>query len=336
MSLSFQSIDDRKIWDAFWNSYGSEAMFQSWIWGEVQQKSDIKVWRLGAYKEKKLVSIFQIVKVEARRGSFLHIRHGPIIPDADLSFAEQIISFLKTMAKNEHCLFVRISPLIENSDEHRNLLRSLGFYPAAIHAMDAEYCWVLDLSPSEEELLKNMRKTTRYEIKRAVNAGATVIQTKKKEDLHFFLELYDETSKRQGFVQHHGIMEEFELFSKEDQAMLFLGNWKGEVVSAAIVLFCGKQAIYHHGASIRSEIPLSYLIQWEAIKEAKRRGMVVYNFWGIAPEEKENHPWKGITLFKKGFGGGPKSYIHAHDLPVSPLYILPRTIETVRRIRKGY
>jgi peptidoglycan pentaglycine glycine transferase (the first glycine) len=336
MSLVFDPISERSLWDEFWNRYGEGALFQSWLWGEVQKKSGAKIWRFGAYDGRRLVAVFQTVKVTARRGAFLHVRHGPIVSAIDISVVSEIAGFLKNIAKTEHCVFVRISPLIEDSDEHRKMLSQVGFVPAAIHAMDAELCWVLDLSPPIESLLKNMRKTTRYEIKRAQSLGADIIQTTNTSDLDTFFELYQETAKRQGFVRHEGISDEFGLFSEEGKAVLFLGKWKGEVVSAAIMLFIGKQAIYHHGASVRSEIPLSYLVQWEAICEAKKRGMKVYNFWGIAPEDKIDHPWRGITLFKKGFGGYSRSYIHAQDLPSSRLYVIPKVIETVRRIRKGY
>ena len=96
------------------------------------------------------------------------------------------------------------------------------------------------------------------------------------------------------------------------------------------------QAVYHHGASDPSKIPAASAIQLAAIREAKKRGCARYNFWGIAPKEKKNHPWSGITAFKYGFGGTPESYVHAHDYPLSPAYAISYIIETVRRIRKGY
>ncbi len=111
---------------------------------------------------------------------------------------------------------------------------------------------------------------------------------------------------------------------------------QGEVLAGAIILFWGNQAFYHHGASVSTKIPASYLLQWKAIIEAQKRGIKVYNLWGIAPEDKPNHPWRGLTLFKKGFGGREIKYIHAHDFPLSPFYTLARTVETVRRIKKGY
>ena len=60
-----------------------------------------------------------------------------------------------------------------------------------------------------------------------------------------------------------------------------------------------------------------YLVQWESILEAKKRGCVNYDFGGTAPEGSVKHPWAGITRFKKGFGGREVSFIGAYDLPLN-------------------
>ena len=195
---------------------------------------------------------------------------------------------------------------------------------------------MLDLGPSEDAILAGMRKTVRYEIRHAEKDGIEVFSTTNPEYLKEFFALYAQTSTRQGFVPHTGIREEFEVFTKKHQAVLYLGKAGGQTLSAAIILYYGNQAIYHHGASVPSKLPVSSVIQWEAIREAKKRGMNVYNFWGIAPENSLKHPWRGITLFKKGFGGREINYIHAQDLAISPMYVLPRTVELVRRISRGY
>jgi lipid II:glycine glycyltransferase (peptidoglycan interpeptide bridge formation enzyme) len=81
---------------------------------------------------------------------------------------------------------------------------------------------------------------------------------------------------------------------------------------------------------------VNYLLQWEAIKEAKKRDKSIYNFWGIAPDTKRRHPWQGLSLFKKGFGGRLVEYLHAKDLPLSPLYFATYCYETLRKWKKGY
>jgi lipid II:glycine glycyltransferase (peptidoglycan interpeptide bridge formation enzyme) len=305
------------------------ALFQGWAWGEVGKTSGQTVWRYGWFEGSELVAIAQVQRVTARRGKFLHVRHGPILREQKKSLWKTVLHDLEILAKHEHAWFIRVSPLLEVTAKNKELYTLLGLKNAPIHAMDAELCWVLDLDKSEEELLSGMRKTTRYEIRRAEKLGVA-IDTGAKD----FFALYAQTSERQGFVPHSGIREELKVFGSD--AVVYNAAYDGGTIASAIILFWGDQAIYHHGASIPSKIPASYLIQWEAIREAKIRGKKLYNFWGIAPENKVNHPWRGITLFKTGFGGRTVEFMHAQDFPVSPLYVIPKTIEQIRKQLKGY
>lgn len=36
--------------------------------------------------------------------------------------------------------------------------------------------------------------------------------------------------------------------------------------------------------------------------------MKFYDFLGIAPVEEKNHPWQGVTDFKRKFGGSEVTY----------------------------
>jgi lipid II:glycine glycyltransferase (peptidoglycan interpeptide bridge formation enzyme) len=336
MAYTILPLSDESQWELFVLKYAPHALFQSWSWGEVQKKIGANVTRYGIFDGKTLKGVFQCVEVRARRGSFLHVRHGPVIEGLDTELWNATLRFLKDEAKRRKLWFVRMNPVLFETPELKTIFVHHGMRPAAIHRMDGEQCWVLDLSQSEEQLLSGMRKTTRYEIRRAPKSGIEVFSTTDPIHLKEFFSLYKKTSSRQGFVPHHGIREEFELFAKKHQAVLYLGKSAGETISAAIILYYGNQAIYHHGASVPSKVPASYAVQWEAIQDAKKRGLKEYNFWGIAPENSPKHPWNGITLFKKGFGGREVNYVHAHDLPVSPLYFIPRTIEHVRRVSRGY
>lgn len=336
MAVTIKPIDTEDLWERFIAEYCPTALFQSWLWGEVEKKRGGNVWRFGCFNGKELIGIFQVLKVSAKRGTFLHIRHGPVLATQSKGTWQSIVSFLKDFAQKENAWFVRISPQIDDSLDNKKMLTSLGMRTAAIHAMDGERSWVLDLEKSENELLSDMRKTTRYEIRKAQKLGVKVTISTRTEDLKHFHVLYEETSRRQGFVQHRGIDEEFVLWSKTGNAVLLLAQYQGKTLAASIILFYGPQAIYHHSASIPSHVPASHLLQWQAILEAKKRGKKVYNFWGIAPEDNPNHPWRGITLFKKGFGGREVDFIHAHDLPLSRWYAVSRIIETARKTLKRY
>ena len=316
MALRVDEIGSSKIWEEFLLKNSPNALFQSWLWGDVLKSRGEKIWRLGFYEGSTLEGIALVNLVAAKRGTFLHVRHGPILIHKTW---KEVLHHVRKIAIRERAWFIRISPQVQKIDYP-------GLVPAPIHAMDAEVCRVLDLDKREDELLLGMRKSTRYEIK---HASATV---KKSRDIEKFIRLYDATAKRHNFVEHKGIREEFDSLDCD----LFLASHGGHLAAAAIIVYSGDQAIYHHGASVPNKFGASYLVQWEAIREAKRRGMKVYNFWGIAPDNAPNHPWQGLTAFKTGFGGREVRFIHAMDLPVSPWYVIPKTIEGIRKKIKGY
>lgn len=335
MALKIAQIQDNQIWDKFIINHNFWSFFQSWHWGQLHQLLGNKLYRLGLYKDQQLLALAQIIVVKAKRGKFLHIRHGPVFQEkySKIIYWKNFINEIKKLAVSERTWFIRISPMMSDSPANEKLLSDLGFRVAPIQAMDAEVCWVLELNKSEPELLSNMRKTTRNLIRQAQKQSMIIEES---NDIDRFLKLYVLTYHRHKFIPHQGIREEFEVFSKQKQAKLLIAKHNEQDLAGAIILFFGPQAIYHHGASIKTKIPVNYLLQWEAIRIAKNRGCQYYNFWGIAPDDKPNHPWKGITMFKKGFGGEVKQFLHVHDLALSNNYWITYIIETARRWCRGY
>lgn len=340
--MEIKEITSKIIWENFISQYSPSGLFQSWNWGETiikMQNSKVKsqnIWRWGMYENNNLIGIAQIVKVTARRGSFLHIRHGPIFISWQKKYLDFFIKNIKLFAQDQKTIFIRISPLIANDIENKEKLHKYGFHDASIHRMDGEVSWVIDLGQKEEQILAGMRKTTRYLIKQAQKLGVKIIIKTEINEINEFIKLYEITSQRQHFVKHQSIKEEFETFSRDKQILLFEGYYQDKLLGAALIIFYNHQSIYHHSASIQQKIPVNYLLQWEVIKESMRRGKKLYNLWGIADDNNQRHPWKGITIFKKGFGGETQEFLHAQDLPISPLYFFTYSIETFRKIRKGY
>ncbi|HEX7041692.1 MAG TPA: peptidoglycan bridge formation glycyltransferase FemA/FemB family protein, partial [Patescibacteria group bacterium] len=275
--------------------------------------------------------------IHAKRGNYIHLRHGPIFNKFKREYLETLTSYLKKSKENN--FFIRVSPLIDKNGKEKDMIKSFGFRDSPIHNMDAEICWILNIEKSEDEILSSMRKSHRYLIKKSQKENIEIIKTENvNKDVVGFLEIYNELAKHRGFVAHKGLVEELEILGQNKNALLILGKYEGKIIGGALIDFAGNMAIYHHGASDDTyrNLSVSYLIQWEAIKEAKKRGKKLYNFWGIASNESKKHPWAGLTLFKTGFGGEKKEFLHAQDLPLSPWYFKTFIIETISRIRKGY
>lgn len=330
--MEVKEIKERTTWEDFLLNCRERTFLQSWSWGEFQQKMGNKIWRLGIFDNNKLVGVALAAKIVARRGTFLLAQHTT-------SLSEVLLNKLKEIAQNEGCSFIRIAPLLERNKENKKLFRDLGFKEAPMHANAYEATWKLDILPSEEELLKNMRKTTRYLIHQAEkNSDLVIIKSDKLEDVGIYQKLNLAVAQYQKFAPFSitFVKNEFEIFAKDGESLLFFGKYKGEVVAAALVVFWAGIGFYHQAALDPKyhKIPVAYLLQWEAIKEAKRRGCRIYDFWGYV-DPKSRHPWVGPTLFKMGFGGKSYEYLKTQDLPLSRKYWLTYVFEKMRKIKRG-
>ena len=347
-----KEINNKEVWENFFSECEEKTFLQSWNWGEFQKMMGNKIWRLGILDSGGMSSVALVIKIQAKRGTFLFIPHGPVIirGRASVNLSEDrllsiLLEKLKEIAKEEKCSFIRIAPILERSEKNIKIFKDLGFREAPTH-IHPELTWELNIEPSENELLMGMRKTTRYLIKQAQkNKDIEIIQSNKLEDVETFNKLYQETVDRHHFVpfSFDYLKNEFLAFLKDNQISIFLGKYKNEIISAGIFIFWQGIGFYHHGASSLKypKIPVSYLLLWEAIREAKRRGCKLFNFWGIAPITLDfklqnlNHPWAGLTLFKMGFGGYKKEYVKTQDLILSPKYWLNFIVEKIRKTKRG-
>lgn len=334
-----QEITSEGEWRKFLDERRPHTFLQSWEWGEFNRAMGSKIWRLGVCEDETPQGIALAVKVNARRGRFLFVPHGPVIDWKDGEALALLLAELIKIARAENVAFIRIAPAEKKSEKGIKGLRSAGLRLSPIHT-HAELLWLLDLGSSEGELLKNMRKQTRHSIQKAAKDGVSIEISREPEDVGTFYGLYDTTARAQKFhaFSREYIEKEFEAFAPGGSVEFFFAWRNREIVSAAMIIFSKHEAFYHHGASLKKypQLTASHLLQWEAIREAKRRGCRTYNFWGISPPENQKHPWAGLSLFKRGFGGYAEEFIPSHDLPLSSAYWLNVAVEKVRRLRRGF
>ncbi len=333
--IEVTTIDSQSEWERFMIAHPESNFLQSWEWGNFHESLGKTVIRQGFYESTKLIGVMLSVVEPARRGRYLTVPGGPIIDWQKKSVVNAFAAEIRSLAETEKCVFVRVRPQLISDDFSTKLFASLGFRGAPTH-LHAELTQQLDVTLPEEELLTKMRKGTKYEVKNSLKVGIKVSSSTEAKDMRKFYDLQIETAIRQGFVpfSYEFLEKQFGVFTKANQALLYTARYDKQILAQAFIIFQGQEAVYHYGASTEAgrKYPGAYAIQWEAIKEAKRRGMSRYNFWGIAPPDQPNHRFAGITTFKRGFGGEAVEYLHAQDLVINrPHYLLNLMIEETRR-----
>lgn len=341
--MEIKEINNKKIWEDFLLNCQQKTFLHSWNWGEFQKSLGYKIWRWGIYEGEEWLSVALTIKHKARRGLFLLVPHGPVeksnIKNQRSKILKVLLENLKELSKQERVDFIRISPIFERSKENEKLFKDLGFRLRPLHT-HPESSWKLNIEKPEEELFSNMRKTTRYLIKQAQKMGVEVFQSFDVKDIDIFNKMHLEVVKNQKFVPFslNYFQKEFQSFSPDNQIALFFAKYDGKVIAASYGIFWSDMAFYHHAALLPKykKVPAAYLLQWEAIKEAKRRGCKIYDFWGYSdPVKNPKHPYSGPTLFKMGFGGYKEEYVKTQDFIISKKYWINYIIETIRRLKRG-
>lgn len=333
--INIKPIEDKDTWELFLSMHKEANFLQSWYWGEFHDALNKTIVRTGFYKSNKLVGVMLTVIEPAKRGRYLTVPAGPIIDWKDKEVVATAFDAMRKIAKEQGCVFIRIRPQLLENNESKALFQKYGARSAQMH-LHAELTSRLNITDTEEAILAQMRKTTRYEIRKAEKVGVTIETSTDEKDVKAFYKYQLETAERQKFVPFAEtfLKEQFKVFFASGKALLYTAKFERKVLAQAFVIFYGDEAVYHYGigTDFGRKYPGAYLIQWEAIKEAKKRGMSYYNFWGVAAEEDKHHRFYTISIFKRGFGGEDTRYLHAQDIVIDkPKYFINFVIEKLRK-----
>ena len=334
MQLSFIRVNEKNIWEQNVILFKEANFLQSWNWGSFQELMGKTVTRILVQDNGSTVGLVQLVRETAKRGTYISIAGGPLINWDDTQTAMQVFEEIKKVAKEQSADFIRFRPQALDSENLRKTVASFGAVASQMH-LTADLTLQLDLTGSEEEIIGQMRKNTRYSIRKSEKDGIEIVFSKDKNDIKTFCDSQNELAKRHGFVpfSYDFLFNQFSSFIDDDQVTLIHSFKDGKLLASAFIIFYNGEAVYHYGISTpdNGKLPGSYACQWAAIKEAKRRGVTKYNFWGIAPEDEKGHRFAGVSLFKRGFGGEEIQYLPSHDIPLSAKYNLTSSFEFIRK-----
>ncbi|MDP2586539.1 MAG: peptidoglycan bridge formation glycyltransferase FemA/FemB family protein [Candidatus Komeilibacteria bacterium] len=339
-SIKFSFITDQKIWQDFVCATEFFTFLHSWEWGSLQDGLGEKIFRVGLFKNDQLQSVALLIKIKARRGTYLLCPHGPLFKRGikPETLFNNWSKYLKDLGKTESADFIRLASVLPNTLESVKLLKDQGFIFAPMH-QHTETTWVLDLNRSEKELFSQMRKTTRYLIKRAEKEGVLIQSASSQEDIQKFCQLHLRHSQKTGYepFSQKFIAQLFKSFPA-DQISLKFALYENQIDAASVIIYYGQTAAYYLAVADtkHSKFSPAYLLQWQSIIEAKNKDCTSYNFWGISPDSNPKHPLAGVSLFKQGFGGEVRDLLHAYDYPLTKKYYLNWLVETFRRIKRGY
>lgn len=309
---------------------------QAYEWGEFRKKTGIKVVRKGLYKNNKLTDAFQLTlhptPVLPMTIGYLPKGNQPI---------KETISILQDIGKTENCVFIQLEPSV--LADHKSSIVNHRSLQTSAHPLFTKYTFQLDITKSEDQLLAAMHPKTRYNIRVGQKKGVEIEENNSEKAFMSYLQLTQETTKRQGFYAHsqryHRLMWETlnsNGKTKENSlsAHLLQAVYQKKILVSWIVFVFRDTLYYPYGASSNEhrEVMASNLMMWEAIRFGKKKRLKCFDMWGaLGPNPNPKDPWFGFHRFKQGYGATLVEFAGSFDLVTNaPLYKLYEITDKIR------
>ena len=336
--MKLVDAENRKEWDDFVTSYPEANFLQSWDFYEFYKSRGNQIVRRVVWDNDEIVAVYAGVIENAKRGRYLAIAGGPILDWKRRELVDDVFADMRSEGNKHKCVFVRVRPQLELSPQSLNLMQELGLRRAPMY-LSVEFAGVLDLEKDEAEIMQDMRQRLRRALRKGARNDIQIEKSTNPDDIHKFYQIELETAGRHRFVafSEDFLTKQFAAFTKHNEAILYTAKYQGEILAQNFMIFYGNEASYHYGVS--SELGTKYsgapLLHMEAMRDARKRGIKRYNFWGIVGEDETWHRFYGVSQFKRGFGVEELKYVPAHDLILKPgRYAITKLIEGIRKKKR--
>lgn len=170
----------------------------------------------------------------------------------------------------------------------------------------------IDLQLTEDQLRKEMNRTTRYQINKAGRDSLRVQQIRHptKQEIKEFTLFFNEFAKEKGIEKTRD--DKLEALRLTKKILIsYVMHETGKKLASHLYIANGKRATMFYSASARFEgeqiKPIEIgranrYLHWQDILFFKERQYRFYDFLGISKEENDQAQ-QNINKFKKGFGG---------------------------------
>jgi len=373
------------IWNSIISSLPNPHFLQTYEWGQVKakygwqpiylvwdqqgnMKVEIEAERLSSFAFPPAAAALILKRKILRDGfaarlSILYSPKGPLLDWTNEPLRTRVLNDLQSIAKRQGAILLKIDPDVvlgtgvhqgeddavdNNGQVVMSELKHRGWEYAS-DQIQFKNTVLIDLNPTEAELLARMKQKTRYNVRLAEKKGVS-LRVGTLDDFGNLYKMYAETSVRDGFViRDEGYYKTVWSLFMSSQVETFqpsnfptcepiIAEVDGEPVAAIFVFYFVERAYYVYGMSRdkhREKMP-TYLLQWEALKRAKAKGCTVYDLWGAPEVFDESDSMWGVYRFKEGLGGKVVRTLGAWDFAPSPLWyklysdIMPRVLDVMR------
>jgi len=297
-------------WSQMLDFFDDANLYQTWAYGLVRwgrkSLSHLVLKRAG---EVLGIAQVRVVRPTPFKFGMAYLRWGPLFERRGRPIDSDVAAGMAQALEQEYVckrkLFLKILPNAFAGSARAAAIQAAfsGFTQEPLVAENTYRTFVLDLSPSLEELRKRLDKKWRNQLSNAEKNGLKVMAGTGNQEYENFSIIYKEMRKRKTFETTVDV-DEFAHIQRElpeaQRMQVLICEDKGVPVAGIVASAMGDSAIYLLGATgdhgLKSKG--AYLLQWTLIKWLKDHGIRSYDLGGIDPQLNP-----GVYHFKEGLSG---------------------------------
>jgi lipid II:glycine glycyltransferase (peptidoglycan interpeptide bridge formation enzyme) len=342
ITLAVDVVTEPSTWDREVLALGGHPL-QLWGWGEVKAAGNWRAHRLRVTEDGTTVGLAQLLvrPLPAQFKALSYVPRGPVVAHHDGETAQAVFGVGDTATRNAVTNTVvewarenvgGVGITIEPDWPAGTQLDLAGRRYAPNQIMIPSTL-ILDLTKSGDELMADMRKSTRYEIRKGGRAGLDIRRVTEEAEVLRVLDVYKETAERAGFAIHHDkyyLDIHRELGDKSVLVATYIDDapacfaWCVNSASTSFLLYGG-------GNDAGRKATATAPTYWRTIEIAQEQGLVRYDMNGLLND--------GISDFKKSFAKHTDELVGSIDVAFSRWYntwntALPTAKKVVRKLRR--
>ncbi|HTY38483.1 MAG TPA: peptidoglycan bridge formation glycyltransferase FemA/FemB family protein [Bacteroidota bacterium] len=300
-------------WDSFVQASPGGLSMQSSLWSAFKAFDHWSPLRVILRRNGCIVAGVQVLVRQLAFGfTIARIPHGLVVVDHNSDMVEKVVVQLLELIRARKIHYLALQ--LDSDKSVVGVLRKYGFEPSR-YLGDERATVVIDLTKGLDVLQKEMRRTTRNNIRLARDRGIT-IRDGTIADLGQFCQLLEATARRQRFTapSYSYFARLWNCLDPAKHIKLFVAECQGAPISSLLTIPFGDRVValaFGWSGSMGRLRPNELLI-WKAIEWSKANGYTIFDMDGIhiaaahallngkpLPEFLRSDP----TRFKLGFGG---------------------------------
>ena len=329
MNASRYQVETNNVTESDWcellDRFEDANIYQSWSFGSVHRGTN-ELSHLILKRDGEVVAIAQLrisCPPNVRQGT-AYLMWGPLChlraQELDLSTVQAMASALHEEFVEKRGLSLEIEPNAFSDSRRAEMFQSAFSRFDQQSGINAKKyrTFVLDLSPSIEDLRRQLDRKWRNRLSSAERNGLHIIEGEGAGEYDVFCKLYAQMWERKRFKKGVNI----ELFGRVQEYLpanqrmrILICEHKSQPVAGVVCSAIGNSAIYLLGAANEDgrKLQAAYLLQWTTIQWLKERRIRYYDLGGINPIANP-----GVHHFKKGLNGADMSHISRLVLGCQP------------------